>query len=170
MLFRSLKAPNLTVSQSMSLWSGNKEFRILYLGHAHTAGDLVVYVPSERAAATGDIVFKSMVGWQGDAFPNEHPATIEGLKPLNLDLLLPGHGDHVQGNAAITTTIANMQSYLRDEFTQVSEAKKKGLSADDALKQLNFSAHQAAYGQGVTPTLAAVRRIYDIIDGKANAN
>jgi len=63
-----------------------------------------------------------------------------------------------------------MQSYLRDEFTQVSEAKKKGLSADDALKQLNFSAHQAAYGQGVTPTLAAVRRIYDIIDGKANAN
>lgn len=165
-----LKAPNVTVSQSMSLWSGNKEFRILYLGHAHTAGDLVVYVPSERAAATGDIVFKATVGWQGDAFPNEHPATIEGLRPLNLEFLLPGHGDHVQGNAAIGTAITNMQTYLRDEFSQTAEAKKKGLSPEDALKQMNFSAHQGAYGQGVTPSLAAVRRIYDIIDGKGDGN
>lgn len=163
-----LKAPNVTVSQSMSLFSGAKEFRLLYLGRAHTAGDLIVHVPSERAAATGDIVFKATVGWQGDAFPNEQPATIEQLKPLNLDLLLPGHGDHIQGTAAIATAITNMQAYLRDEFAQVAEAKKKGLSPADALKQLNLGSHAAAYGQGTTPTLPAVQRIYDIIDGKAN--
>ncbi|MGE3510752.1 MAG: MBL fold metallo-hydrolase, partial [Vicinamibacterales bacterium] len=29
-----LKAPDVTISQSMSLWSGAKEFRILYLGRA----------------------------------------------------------------------------------------------------------------------------------------
>src|SRR5262245_3998368 len=66
-----LQAPNVTVRSSMSVWSGNKEFQIVWLGRAHTAGDLVVYVPSERAAATGDILFKATVGWQGDAFPND---------------------------------------------------------------------------------------------------
>lgn len=162
-----LQPPNVTVSRSMSLWSGNKEFRILWLGRAHTAGDLVVYVPSERAAATGDIVFKATVGWQGDAFPNEQGETLEALRPLNLELLLPGHGDHVQGNAAIGQAISSMQAYLRDEFSQVSVAKKAGLTPDLALKQLNLSAHAGAYGQGVTPSLPAVRRIYDIIDGKA---
>lgn len=162
-----LKAPNVTVSQSMSLWSGHKEFRILYLGRAHTAGDLVVYVPSERAAASGDIVFKSTVGWQGDAFPNEHPATLDGLKTLDIDLLLPGHGDHVQGATAITQAITNMQAYLRDEFAQVAAAKAAGLTPEAALKQLNLAAHQPAYGQGITPSLPAVRRIYDIVDGKA---
>src|SRR5262245_45398408 len=66
-----LQAPNVTVRSAMSVWSGNKEFQIMWLGRAHTAGDLVVYVPSERAAATGDILFKATVGWQGDAFPND---------------------------------------------------------------------------------------------------
>lgn len=165
-----LQAPTVTVNRSMSLWTGTKEFRILWLGRAHTAGDLVVYVPSERAVATGDILFKGMVGWQGDAFPNEHAETLEGLKPLDVDLLLPGHGDHIQGKAAILQAIASMQAYVRDEFAQVSAAKKAGLTPDAALKQLNLNAHQAAYGQGVTPSLPAVRRIYDIIDGRAELN
>ena len=55
----------------MSVWSGAKEFQILWFGRGHTAGDLLIYVPSERAAASGDLVFKGMVGWQGDAFMNE---------------------------------------------------------------------------------------------------
>ena len=162
-----LQAPNLTVSSAMSVWSGSKEFRMLWLGRAHTAGDLVVYVPSERAVASGDILFKATVGWQGDAFPNDHPATLDGLKKLDIDLVLPGHGDHIQGRAAIDTAIASMQNYLREEWRQTSAAKSRGASPDDAVKQIDLSKFSEAYGQGVTPSLAAVRRMYEIIDGKA---
>lgn len=165
-----LQAPNLTVKQAMSVWSGDKEFQILFLGRAHTAGDVVVYVPSERAVASGDILFKAMVGWQGDAFPNEHPATLDGLKKLDVELLLPGHGDHVQGKANIDTVIANMQGYLREEWRQASEAKKAGATSDAALAKMDFARFRDAYGNGVTPSLAAIRRIYDIIDGKAVMN
>ncbi len=35
-----LQAPNVTISNAMSVWSGNKEFRIMWAGRAHTAGDL----------------------------------------------------------------------------------------------------------------------------------
>jgi len=76
----------------------------------------------------------------------------------------------IQGNAAIVQAIANMQAYVRDEFAQVAAAKRAGLAPDAALKQLNLSKHAPAYGQGVTPTLPAVQRIYDIIDGKAALN
>ena len=162
-----LQAPNVTISSAMSVWSGNKEFRIMWVGRAHTAGDLIVYVPAERAAATGDILFKGMVGWQGDAFPNDHPATLDALKKFDIDLVLPGHGDHIHGRAAIDTAIANMQSYLREEWRQASAAKQQGASPDDALKKIDMTKFTDAYGQGVAPSLAAVRRIYDIIDGKA---
>lgn len=164
-----LQAPDITVSNQMSVWSGSKEFRIMFIGRAHTAGDLVVYVPSEKAAATGDILFKSMVGWQGDAFPNDHPATLDALKKLDVELVLPGHGDHIATRAAIDTSITNMQNYLREEWKQASAAKQGGASADDALKRMDMTAFTSAYGQGVAPSLAAVRRIYDIIDGKAIA-
>jgi cyclase len=165
-----LTPPSVTVKSNMSLWSGNKEFQIMWIGRAHTAGDLVVYVPSERAAASGDILFKSMVGWQGDAFPNDHPATLDAFKKLDLDLVLPGHGDHIQGRANIDTAIANMQAYLRDEWQQAADAKKAGASPEDALKKMDLSKFRDAYGNGAAPSLAAVRHMYDIIDGKAVMN
>jgi glyoxylase-like metal-dependent hydrolase (beta-lactamase superfamily II) len=165
-----LQAPNLTVRNAMSVWSGRKEFQILWLGRAHTAGDLIVYVPSEKAAATGDIIFKASVGWQGDAFPNDQPATLDALKKLDVELLLPGHGDHIQGNANIDTAITNLQGYLREEWRQASEAKQQGATPDAALAKMDFSRFRGAYGNGVTPSLAAVRRIYNIIDGKVLTN
>ena len=165
-----LQAPTLTVKNSMSVWSGSKEFQIMWLGRAHTAGDLVIYVPSEKAAASGDILFKATVGWQGDAFPNEHPATIDALKKLDLELILPGHGDHIQGKANIETSITTMQAYLREEWRLASEAKQKGLSPDDAQKGMDLTRFRDTYGNGVAPSVAAVRRIYDIIDGKAVMN
>lgn len=162
-----LQAPSVTVSSVMSVWSGAKEFRIMWIGRAHTAGDLVVYVPAERAVASGDILFKSTVGWQGDAFPNDHPATLDKLKALDLELVLPGHGDHIQGRTAIDAAIANMQEYLREEWRQAAAAKAEGASPDDALTRMDMSRFATAYGQGIRPSLAAVRRIYEIIDGKA---
>lgn len=162
-----LLPPNLTVKNAMSVWSGAKEFQILFIGRAHTGGDLVVYVPSEKAAATGDILFKATVGWQGDAFPNEHPATLDALKALDIELLLPGHGDHIQGKANLMASIARMQDYLREEWRQTAAAKQRGLTPDDALKGLDLNSFKDVYGNNAIPTLAAVRRIYDVIDGKA---
>lgn len=161
-----LQPPNFTVKDSMSIWSGDREFRIMYLGRAHTAGDVVVYVPSEKAVASGDILFKATVGWQGDAFPNDHPATIEGLRKLDLELVLPGHGDHIAGKANIDASIARLQEYLREEWRQVGELKRSGLTPEAALAKADFAKFREAFGNGATPSLAAVRRIYDIIDGK----
>jgi cyclase len=159
-----LQPPNLTVKTSMSVWSGTTEFQILWLGRAHTAGDLIVYVPSLKAAANGDTLFKATVGWQGDAFPNEHPDTLDALKKLDIDLLLPGHGEHIQGKANIDTAIANMQAYLREEWRQVAASKQKGLSPEDALKSMQISQFSGAYGAGATPSLAAIRRIYGLLN------
>jgi glyoxylase-like metal-dependent hydrolase (beta-lactamase superfamily II) len=124
-------------------------------------------VPSEKAVASGDILFKATVGWQGDAFPNEHPATLDALKKLDIEWVLPGHGDHIQGRANIDTSIANMQAYLREEWRQASEAKQAGTAPDAALAKMDFARFRDAYGNGSTPSLAAVKRIYDVIDGKA---
>lgn len=161
-----LQAPTLTVSTSTSIWSGPKEFRIMFVGRAHTAGDVVVFVPSERVVATGDIVFKSIVGWQGDAFPNEHPATLEEVKKLDIEMLLPGHGDHVSGRANIDTVLGNMQAYLREQWRQTADAKTQGASPEEALKRLDLSKFRDAYGDGITPSLGGIRRIYDIIDNR----
>ena len=56
------------------------------------------------------------------------------------------------------------------EWIQASERKKQGALPDAALKAMDLARFRDAYGNGVVPSLAAVRRIDDIIDGKAVTN
>jgi glyoxylase-like metal-dependent hydrolase (beta-lactamase superfamily II) len=46
------------------------EIQLLYLGRAHTEGDVFVYLPSEKVVITGDAV----IGWMpfmGDGYPED---------------------------------------------------------------------------------------------------
>jgi hypothetical protein len=63
-----------------------------------------------------------------------------------------------------------MQDYLREEWRQTSDAKTQKLSPEDALKKIDLARFRDTYGNGVAPSLAAVQRMYNIIDGKVTTN
>src|SRR6187397_2105166 len=48
--------PNVTLRTQMTLYRGNREIQIRFLGRAHTGGDVVVYLPKEKAVITGDFL------------------------------------------------------------------------------------------------------------------
>jgi glyoxylase-like metal-dependent hydrolase (beta-lactamase superfamily II) len=51
-----LAAPALTFTGEFRVDPGRLELRASTLGPAHTVGDVIVYAPSERAVATGDLL------------------------------------------------------------------------------------------------------------------
>src|SRR5262249_13366956 len=85
------KAPNTSFARSMTIVRGGREMRLLYLGRGHTDTDVVVYLPKERLVCTGDLM-ESVVSYMGDSYPEEWIATLEKLKTLDFDTVLPGHG------------------------------------------------------------------------------
>src|SRR3954467_5939449 len=48
--------PNVTLTDRRTLYRGNREIQIRFLGRGHTGGDVVVYLPRERVVATGDFL------------------------------------------------------------------------------------------------------------------
>ena len=40
--------PNVTLRTQMTLYRGDREIQIRFLGRAHTAGDVVVFLPERR--------------------------------------------------------------------------------------------------------------------------
>jgi glyoxylase-like metal-dependent hydrolase (beta-lactamase superfamily II) len=40
--------PNVTLRTNMTLYRGDREIQIRFLGRAHTAGDVVVFLPKEK--------------------------------------------------------------------------------------------------------------------------
>jgi cyclase len=153
--------PNLTFDATMTLVRGGREMRLLYLGRGHTDTDVVLFLPKERIVCTGDLM-ESVVSYMGDSYPEEWIATLDRLKALDFDTVMPGHGVVFKGKAKIDA----FQKYLRDVFTQVTALRKQGLSAEDAAQKVDVTAYREEFasirGVGIDP--AAVRRIYQLAD------
>jgi glyoxylase-like metal-dependent hydrolase (beta-lactamase superfamily II) len=153
--------PNLTLDRKMTLFRGNREIQIIYLGRGHTDTDVVVLLPKERIVCTGDLM-ESVVSYMGDSYPDEWIATLDRLKALDFDTVMPGHGVVFKGKSKI----AAFQKYLRDVIAKATAMKKQGLSAEQAAEKIDMTAYREEFasirGAGIDP--AAVRRIYQLAD------
>jgi glyoxylase-like metal-dependent hydrolase (beta-lactamase superfamily II) len=156
--------PNVTLTHALTLHRGAREIRILHLGRAHTAGDVVVYLPKERIVATGDLLVVG-TSYMGDAYFTEWIATIDALKQLDFDTVLPGHGRAFTGKAKLD----HWQAYLRDFWSQAQTFHHAGVPWEDAAKQVDLRGNAANYptirAPGITPNHGMLRA-YEILDGK----
>ena len=155
--------PTVTFSESMTLFHGGREIRLLFLGRAHTGGDIVVFLPKERVLVSGDVLTAGP-SYLVDGYPTDWIPTLDRLKALDFDTVLPGHGAAFQGKAKID----QFQSYLRDFWSQAQKLHAAGVTPADAAKQIDMRSHAADY-----PTLTTVGvldhslyRAYDLMDGK----
>jgi cyclase len=153
--------PNLTFDRSMTLIRAGREIRLLYLGRGHTDTDVVVFLPKERIVCTGDLM-ESIVSYMGDSFPEDWIATLDRLKALDFDTVMPGHGVVFKGK----TKIEAFQKYLRDVITQVTALRQQGVSADDAAQRVDVTKYREEFAsiRGVGIDAAAVRRIYQLAE------
>ncbi len=153
--------PTVTFNDTMTLVRGGREIRLLYLGRGHTDTDVVVFLPKERIVCTGDLM-ESVVSYAGDAYMEEWIATLDKLRALDFDTVMPGHGVVFQGKGKIEA----FQRYLRDVLTQVHALRRQGLPAEEAAQKVDVTAYRNDFasirGVGIDP--AAVRRIYQLAD------
>src|SRR5688572_27253652 len=152
--------PNVTLTTQMTLHRGEREIQIRYLGRGHTAGDVVVYLPKERVVITGDFLTAGTSNLS-DSYPLEWATSLDALKKLDFDTVVPGHGEAYTDKGRIDA----YQAYLRDAWAEVSRLKKEGISAEETAKRADLSKYKDRYPNPAIPVLG-VQRMYDLIDSK----
>ena len=104
---------NVTYRDMMKLVKGGREVQLHFVGRGHTAGDTMVFLPAERLVFTGDfrVGAPGANGWpyMGDGFVNEWPASLERLKALDFETIVPGHGTPFREREQID----DLQRFLR---------------------------------------------------------
>lgn len=157
--------PNVTLADRMTLFRGDREIRLLYLGHGHTGGDVVVYLPKERVLCSGDLLVNGVANLI-DGYVNEWPDALETLKAIDFVDVIPGHGEPFKGKERVDW----FQAYLRDLWKQGSALHDQKVSVADAAKRIDMTAHKAHYptlnGPGVN--LPAVSRMYEVMEHRAD--
>ena len=126
--------PTTLVDKALMLKRGRRQIDVLYLGRAHTAADLVVWLPAERVAITGDLVVSPIPLVGSTSHPLEFGATLEKLLALKPAVFIPGHGPVMHDDKYVRLEVALLASIK----SQVEAAVARGETLAQARKSVNL--------------------------------
>jgi glyoxylase-like metal-dependent hydrolase (beta-lactamase superfamily II) len=131
--------PHLTFHRRMTLWLGEREVQIIHIGRSHTAGDTVVWLPKEKVLFAGDTVEFGATPYCGDAHFTDWPATLEAVRALGAEKMVPGRGRSLLASSEVEEAIAGTSAFTSDLFA----IARQGVAEGRDLKQVYDAAMEA---------------------------
>jgi cyclase len=153
--------PTLTFDHSLILHQKSRTVEILWLGKAHTDGDVFVFLPKEKVLVTGD----ALHGWtpfMADSYPYDWIETLNVAEKLDFTQVIGGHGDVMQGKQKFEL----WKQYFGDLLSQTAEAYSQGATEDEAVKQVSASLigkYGTQFPEFPTSVIGNVVKAYQVI-------
>ncbi|MDH3271466.1 MAG: MBL fold metallo-hydrolase [Gemmatimonadota bacterium] len=126
-----------TVDDEILIDMGGRQIHVLFLGRAHTGGDLVVYLPEEKIMFMSEAYLHRIFPAMRSAFPSEWVAMIEAAQAMDVDMYVPGHG-FVDDPSILEDELEIFQGAIRSVIAQARLLHEEGYGVEDAQQQAFF--------------------------------
>jgi glyoxylase-like metal-dependent hydrolase (beta-lactamase superfamily II) len=132
-----------TFTDEITLDVGGTEVRVINLGPAHTGGDSVVFVPSERVLYAGDLLFigGTPISWAGPI--SNWVRACDRMLALEPELVVPGHGPVIEA-----ARIGEVRDYLTFVQQEAQQRYERGMSPEDAMRDISLGRFDALDEKG----------------------
>lgn len=125
-----------TFADSLSLTLGGVRLELRHVGPAHTPGDSVVWLPEQRIAFAGDVVYVDrLLGIMSFSNSKNWLAAFDAVAALNPEVVVPGHGRP----ASLAKARAQTRDYLAHLRAEVGAVLDAGGSIYEGM-EVNQSA------------------------------
>ena len=118
---------------SLSVDLGGVKVDIWHPGQGHTRGDTIAWVEDEKVLFSGDLVEYEAGVYTGDAQLEEWPATLDALRALGAEALVPGRGEAMKGNADVNKALDYTKRWVTTLFQAGKEAAAAGMDLKAAM-------------------------------------
>ena len=127
------RLPNTTFTGETQRQVGDKIVELIEVGPAHTNGDVLVHVPSDKVVFTGDILFIEghPILWAGPV--KNWINACDRIISMEVDFVVPGHGP-VTDNRGVKA----VRDYLVYIDTESRKRFESGMSALEAAKEIDL--------------------------------
>ncbi|WP_137990321.1 MBL fold metallo-hydrolase [Streptomyces vilmorinianum] len=150
--------PSLTYSESLTLYVGELEVRVLHPGPAHTTGDSIVHLPQQGVVFTGDLVFHGGTPFLPMGSLSGSLRALELLRSLDAPTVVPGHGPVTDPSAYDAT-----ERYLRWVAALAREGRAKGATPLETARRADLGEFGA--WRESERLVANLHRAYAELDG-----
>ena len=125
--------PTLVFERELTLFLGKLEVKIMHLGPGHTKGDTIVWLPAQKVLFSGDLVEYEAACYCGDAQLAQWPATLDALRSLGAEKLVPGRGPALTNPAAVNAGIDYTFDFVTTLLAQARKAVERKLDLKAAM-------------------------------------
>jgi glyoxylase-like metal-dependent hydrolase (beta-lactamase superfamily II) len=132
--------PNTLFTDTLTVFLGKREVRVMFLGRANTGGDAVVYVPDANVLMTGDIVVSPYPYGIG-SFIGEWIDVVAKLQAMHASVIVPGHGA-VQHDGHYLDMLSRLLTSVR---TQTAAAAAQGFTLPETRKAMKLDDFQKEF-------------------------
>ncbi len=123
--------PTMTFPHKMTIWMGDIEVQLIQIGRGHTKGDTIAWLPQQKIMYSGDLVEYGATPYTGDAYLTDWPGTLDKVRALKPEVLVPGRGDALTTPKAVEEAIQGTQDFLTQMFDSVKEGAAAGKPLND---------------------------------------
>jgi cyclase len=153
------------VSDKRTLTLGSEPIQILFLGRAHTGGDLSVYLPRQKILFLSETFLNRVFPAMRSAYPADWLAALTRAEQMDVDTYIPGHGF----TEAAAVSKEELRAYHRALEAVIAEAMrlyKADVPIEDAVKQANFGEY-ASWTLARSQGPIAIRKVYESLAADA---
>jgi glyoxylase-like metal-dependent hydrolase (beta-lactamase superfamily II) len=114
--FEYANVPDRPVTGSDTLLLGGKRVVVFHPGDAHSAGDLMIWLPEERVLFAGDILLEDGVTMVVDGNSRALLKALDLIDALSPLVVVPGHGRIAGNPSELTRRTREYMTALRDSM------------------------------------------------------
>ncbi len=124
--------PTTTFSDRMTIYMGKRRVDLMHLGRAHTAGDIVIWVPDEQVMFTGDIVEYRSACYCGDGHFADWGPTLDAVAAYEPKSIAPGRGDALVGDEMVVAGLESTRDFVQSTYLPAAKVVARGGSLKEA--------------------------------------
>src|SRR5215510_10668612 len=123
--------PTETVDSKRVLALGSTEIHILFLGRAHTGGDLEVYLPRENVLFMSEVFINRIFPSMANGYPSEWIATLKKAEDMRASIYVPAHG-FIDNPQILREEMVNYRSAIERVVAEGKRLHDSGVPVDGA--------------------------------------
>src|ERR1700741_4848763 len=125
--------PTLVIDGKLTVDLGGVKVQIWHPGPGHTRGDTIAWVEEEKVLFSGDLVEYEAGVYTGDAQLEEWPATLEALRDLGAEAIVPGRGEAMKGQDDVNKGLNYTKRWVQTLFAAGKEAAAANMDLKAAM-------------------------------------
>jgi glyoxylase-like metal-dependent hydrolase (beta-lactamase superfamily II) len=159
-----IKQPTEPVADTRVVTLGGTEIDVMFLGRAHTGGDLEVYLPREKILFMSEVFSNRIFPSMANGYPSEWVETLNKAERLDVAWFVPAHG-FVDSAAVMREEERNYRSALERIIAEGTRLHAAGTAVENAPAAARLEPYDGWTRAG-NNAFAGLKRVYMELDGQ----